>query len=227
MALKMRYQGNPPIGDRDALDTEASTWKGGEVGGITYVSTTGTDKYASDSSDGYVDLTAPMRPVVTTTLVSGMRPLGLIDEGTTGYGTLLGQLVGGSVGQQSTGGPSFGPHTTSGSGKVTFWTQPGEYAVTLDAVDQRPDTGLQPTNTTLSTSSPTPLYANSFGLLTPNSAAAFELVPVGHFIEFRRTPGYVVTPKSLVSALNSPTGSSGAQPSFDEVVFYFLPPTTI
>lgn len=209
-----------PLGQFDGLDSETTSLLGGEVVGLTGVSTTGTDKKAADLNDGYVGTTTKTRPAVTKSLVSGMRPLWLSDEGTKGYGTLFGEVVGGTVGQVSTGGAQLGPHTATGSGKVTCWDKPGLYAVSLDAVDTTASTGLVPDNGTLTVGAA--LYATASGKLTPAVASAFESVVVARFVEFTTNGSLVTTPNHLVSALNSPTGSSAASKfKFTEAVIHF------
>lgn len=228
MALKILQPGIQPLGQFDGLDAQTSTVKGGEVGCFTYLSISGTDKHAKDVDDGYVSPTALTRPAVTVTLSSGARPLFLVDDGTVGYGTLFGVLIGGSVGQTSYGLTStipsaaiLGPHTAAGSGKLTVWDKPGLYAVTLDAVDSTATTGLAPTNTTLAGGAA--LYATSAGLLTPNVGSAWEAIIVARFLEFSGTGSLVTTPVDLVSARNSPTGnvSSVVQKPFTQAIIFF------
>lgn len=228
MALRVLNPGVMPIGQFDGLDSITSTIKGGEVGSIVGVALgASVDKAAKDTdgSDGYVGNASITikRPVVTTNLVSGNRPLFLLDDGIAYYGTLFGQVVGGAVGQQSTGGALLGPHTATASGKITCWDKEGLYAVTLDAVDTTATTGLMPTNTTLNIGDP--LYATSAGLLTPRSAGSFEAsLKVARFIEFTTERSLVTTPAYLVSALNSPVGVSSVQLlAFTQAMIYFSP----
>ena len=221
MSLKLLQSGIQPLGQFDALDAETTSVLGGEVASLTYVSiAAGTDDAAKDVEDGYV-AAANTRPAATITLTSGTRPLFLVDEGTTGYGTLFGEIVGANTGLTSTGGTVLGPHTATGSGKWTLWDKPGMYAVTLDAVDTTLNSGLVPTNPALAGGDS--LYATSAGLLTPNVSAAFESVVVGRFIEFAPNGSLVTTPASLTQALNSPTGSSALGAQFDQAVFHFNP----
>ena len=170
--------------------------------------------------DGYV-AAANTRPAATVTLAVGMRPLFLVDEGTTGYGTLFGEVVGGTTGQVVTGGAVLGPHTATGSGKWTLWDKPGLYAVTLDAVDTTINSGLVPTNPALVGGDA--LYATAAGLLTPDVGSAFEAVVVGRFVEFAPNASLVTTPASLTQALNSPTGSPAPGAQFDVAIFHFNP----
>lgn len=221
MSLKLVQSGIQPLGQFDALDSETTTVLGGEVAGLTYVAiATGTDSAAHDIEDGYV-AAADTRPAATISLTNGMRPLFLVDEGTTGYGTLFGEVVGGTVGLVVTGGASLGPHSATGSGKWTLWDKPGMYAVTLDAVDTTINSGLVPTNPALSGGDA--LYATSAGLLTPALGSAFESVVVGRFIEFSPTGSLVNTPASLTQALNSPTGSVALGAQFTQALFHFNP----
>lgn len=222
MALKLIQSGNQPLGQFDGLDTEVLTLKGGEVVTFTSVAVAGTDKAAADAFDGYSNPAGTQkRAAVTKTLTSGKRPLMLADDGIAGYGTLFGSVVGGTVGQLTTG-TALGPHTSTGSGKVTCWEKPGVYAVSLDACDTNATTGLQPTNTTLDTGAA--LYATSAGLLTPNSGASFETVVLGRFIDFDTNGSLVTTPNKLVAALNSPSGQVATVQQFAFATFYFNPP---
>lgn len=232
MALKLLQPGVQPIGQWDGLDTEVLTLKGGEIVSLTSVTaTSATDKAASDVFDGYTRASATAkRVVVTRNTATSKRPLMLSDDGITGYGTLFGSVVGGTVGQQVTAGASLGPHTSTGSGKVTCWTQPGLYAVSLDACDTTASDGLAPTNTTIDTGSSLTWVASSTsgGQLTPvgSVAAAGNTVVVGRFVDFETNGSLVSTPNRLVAALNSPSGdvSSVLPGSYAYAVFYFNPP---
>lgn len=208
MALILLNPGVNPLGQFDGLDSQLTSFKGGEICTLVGVSTTaGVDLASSDvNMDGYVGTASKTRPAVTFTLSSSSRPLFLSDEGTTGYGTLFGSVVGGTVGQQVTGGAVLGPHTATGSGKVTLWDKPGLYGVTLDAVDTAA-TGLVPSNSSLTVG--TGITYTATGKLTPvGSAAAVSSAPVvGRLAEFSTNGSLVTTPNNLVAALNSPSGS--------------------
>ena len=247
MSLKLLQPGIQPLGQFDGLDSDVLTLKGGEVvsfcqvttSGQPGVTTGGLDQAAYDVFDGYVNAGGTFkRPAVSrkfdgsTTLTSTTRPLMLSDEGITGYGTLFGAVVGGTVGQQVNGpttytGAVLGPHTATGSGKCTCWDKPGLYAVSLDAVDTTASTGLQPTNTGLTVG-----FALSFtnqGLLTPlGSPQQLAAVTVGHLVEFNTNQSLVTTPNYLVAALNSPSGnvSSVGPRAFQFATIYFAPPTS-
>lgn len=204
MSLKLLQPGGQPLGQFDGLDTEVLTLKGGEVVTFTsVVATAATDKAAYDSfADGYV---APnKRTVVTKTIGATSRPLMLADDGITGYGTLFGTVVGGTVGQVTTGGAVLGPHTATGSGKVTCWAAPGLYAVSLDACDTNASTGLQPTNGSLAPGAA--LYVTTAGLLTPTvGSSAGAGTKCATFVDFENNGSLVTTPNSLVGALESYT----------------------
>jgi len=264
MSLKLLQPGIQPLGQFDGLDSDVLTLKGGEVvsfastqtSGQPGVTTASLDKAAYDSFDGYVNGGSNVfyRPVVTRlwngtnlpadgyTAVTASAPVGaatgrplmLADDGITGYGTLFGTVVGGTVGQVSYGPNSvvasanlLGPHTATGSGKVTCWDKPGLYAVSLDAVDTTASTGLVPTNVTTATVG-VALGFTSLGLLTPSGSAqdiTHGLVSVGHFVEFNTNGSLVTTPNFLVAALNSPSGnvSSLGPRSFAFATIYFAP----
>lgn len=235
MSLKLLQPGTQPLGQFDGLDTEVLTLKGGEVVSFaSVVATSATDKAAADAFDGYV--WSASRAVVTRNLSTSVRPLMLADDGITGYGTLFGTVVGGTVGQQVNGpnsvtGAVLGPHTATGSGKVTCWDKPGLYAVSLDACDPSTTDGLQPTYAlatgTALTYAPTAAAAASRGYLTPvgSALANSNTSVVGRFVEFVTNGSLVTTPNYLVAALNSPSGnvSSLGPKQFAFAVFSFNP----
>ncbi len=256
MSLKLLQPGTQPLGQFDGLDIDVLTLKGGEVvsfcavtvSGQPGVTTAGQDQAAYDAFDGYVLQSTTFKRAAVTRLWDGThlpstgnysttlggRPLMLADEGITGYGTLFGTVVGGTVGQQVNGpnsvtGAVLGPQTATGSGKVTCWDKPGLYAVSLDNVDGY----LQPTNGALIVGQS--LSFTTTGLLTPNYTGnpnvigGFGTGPVvGHFIEFNTNGSLVTTPNFLVAALNSPSGnvSSVQNRSFAFATISFAPPTT-
>lgn len=208
-----------PFGQYDGLDSQVTSTLGGEVCTLTYVALD-TDDAAADVEDGYV-APADTRVAVTTTLSSGDRPLFLCDDGTSGYGTLFGEVVGASTGLTSTGGTVLGPHTATGSGKLTLWNYPGMYSVSLDAVDTTENSGLVTTNPALTGGDA--LYATSAGLLTPDLGSAFEAVVLARFIEFAPDGSLVTTPLGQVQATNSPSGSSAPGAQFDVAIINWGP----
>ena len=252
MSLKLLQPGLQPLGQFDGLDSDVLTLKGGEVVAFASVqnsaqpgvTTAGLDQAAYDVFDGYVNTSSYTgatlrRPAVTrlfsATGASGMpsqtsRPLMLSDEGITGYGTLFGSVVGGTIGQQVNGPTTFtgavlGPSTATGSGKVTCWHSAGLYAVSLDNTD----TSLQPTNSALTVGNP--LTFTATGLLCALGAAnqldGYGGAPVvAHLVEFNTNQSLVTTPNFLVAALNSPSGnvSSVGPKSLQFATIYFSPP---
>lgn len=220
MALKP-LQAQYPLGQFDGLDTEIGTLLGGEVvyfGSV--VNTPATDKAAADAFDGYNN--PNLRPVVrlAKTNAATVRPLMLADEGIAGYGTLFGTVVGGTVGQVSTGGAVLGPHTSTGSGKVTCWAQPGLFAVSLDAVDGTAG-GILPT---AALPPGTPLYYNASGKLTLTANQVAGAPIVATFVEFATNGSLVTTPNNLVGTFNPPDGAlvTGTK-TYTFAVIYFNP----
>lgn len=229
MSLKLLQPGVQPLGQYDGYDSEFLTLKGGEIVTFTSIVLSG-DKAAKDVFDGYVNPAGTQkRVVVTRNVTSSSRPLMLADDGITGYGTLFGSVVGGTVGQNVTGAV-LGPHTATGSGKVTLWEKPGLYAVSLDACDADATTGLQPTNVTLNTGAALTYIpgGSTSGQLTPvgSTASGPNTTVVGRFIDFETNGSLVTTPNSLVAALNPPDGVlfSGGAKQYAFATFYFNPP---
>jgi hypothetical protein len=252
MSLKLLQPGIQPLGQFDGLDVDVLTLKGGEVvsfasvvtSGQPGVLTAGQDQAAYDVYDGYVNVSGTLKRPAVTRLWNGTylsatgtnRPLFLSDEGITGYGTLFGAVVGGTVGQQcygslvtqfsgSTAGAVLGPQTATGSGKVTCWDKPGLYAVSLDNTDGY----LQPSNTGLTIGAK--LGFTATGLLTQSASAddiSSGATVVGHLVEFNTTQSLVTTPSYLVAALNSPSGnvSSLGPRAFAYATIYWAPPLT-
>lgn len=232
MALVLHNPGANPLGQFDGYTGETLNFKGGEI--CTWAAMPFPATGAADvDNDGYVPNTGFGKEVPgvsrsATSLTSTARPLFLSDDGITYYGTLFGAVVGGSVGTQVNGPNSFtgavlGPHTATGSGKVTVWDKPGLYGTTLDAVDTAAG-GLIP-NSTTSLTVGTPITYTSTGLLTPvasgNGVAGAPVV--ARLASFETNGSLVTTPTSLVSALNSPSGSvtSLTQLKFYQVVYWY------
>ena len=228
MALILHNSGANPLGQFDGYFGETLNFKGGEI--CTWAAMAYPAAGAADvDNDGYV-ITAMGKAVPGVSralLTNSSKPLFLSDDGIQGYGTLFGAVVGGMVGQQVNGPNSYtgavlGPHTATGSGKVTVWDKQGLYGTTLDAVDTAA-TGLVPTNATLTVGAG--LTYTATGLLTPvGSANALAGAPVvARLASFENNGSLVTTPTSLVAALNSPSGdvSSLAQLKFTQAVYWF------
>jgi len=128
-----------------------------------------------------------------------------LNDGTTGYGTLFGSLIGHPIGLSTTGA-AIGPHTASGSGKVTAWDKPGLYAVSLDACD----------SDVVTAGFDTPLPGES--LYCGAATAQLTRVDAGlgykvaTFVELSGNGSLVTTPGRLV----------GAVEAFDRVVIMYL-----
>lgn len=140
MALKPLTPGYLPLGQFDLLDSFATNFVGGEVGIFTTLES--GDYYAADAGGSSIapDVKVTGGRIETT----GGELYGLVDEGSSGYGTSFGTVIGGTVGQgtgfasgvASSGASGIvvvGPRTSFGSGKATLWTQPGLYGITSDA----------------------------------------------------------------------------------------------
>lgn len=199
MALYVYQPGVQPLGQFDMLNTQLANVKGGEIGTVTAQARTNssTESAAYDVLDGYSNATDQKRVAITTTIASSAtRPLWLLDDGTTGYGTLFGQTIGTPVGL-STSGTNLGPHSAAASGKVTCWDKPGIYAVSVDAVDTSAD-GLVLTNSSCDPG--TGVDVQSDGVLTLSGSGTASGVNVGRFLEFETSPFLVTTPPSLVGA---------------------------
>lgn len=236
MALVLHNPGANPLGQFDGYTGETLKFNGGEI--ATWAPMAFPVAGAADvDNDGYIlssTLGKEVPGITRNLLTSSSKPLFLTDDGNAPfYGTLFGAVVGGSAGSQANGplpsqitGAVLGPHTATGSGKVTVWDKPGLYGTTLDAVDTASD-GLVPSNGVLTVGKAItyiPGGANG-GQLTPvgSTNAAGNTVVVARLASFETNGSLVTTPTSLVSALNSPSGSvsSLAQQKFYQVVYWY------
>jgi hypothetical protein len=203
MALRILQPGVQPLGQFDFEDGYLASVLGGEVCTLVALPrvNSATEMAAADALDGYTNVTQQMRAGLTLNIaLTTARPLWLTDDGTTGYGTLFGQVIGTPVGLATTG-TNLGPHTAAASGKVTAWDKPGLYAVTLDAVDTHATQGLVPANAAMVPQAA--LYPTILGLLTPTIGRSVGGAGpvVARFVEFETTARSLVrTPASLVGA---------------------------
>lgn len=134
MALKLLQPSLRPLGQFDLKDDDTI------VGGECVSLATGTGRAASDVtsagpfSAGTTQLNFALGEFSRGTLC------GLADDGTNGYGTHFGSIIGGTAGQgvsvqlntgYATAGSvvTVGPASHVASGKVTVWHAPGLYAV--------------------------------------------------------------------------------------------------
>lgn len=209
MALYIYQPGVQPLGQFDCLDAYLTTTliQGGEVGTLVNAPrvNSASEKASHDVLDGYTNTTDVQRAAVMPRVnATGTRPLWLLDEGTSGYGTLFGQVIGTPVGLLTTG-TNLGPHTGAASGKVTAWDKPGLYAVSVDAVSQEAD-GLVLANAACDPGAA--IAPQVDGVLTLASAALAVSAAgdnVGRFVEFDTSPFLVTTPASLVGATEAAT----------------------
>ena len=229
MALKPLFSGNPPC-MFDGYDSIVTSLLGGELVRFTEVAYTyppgqSADHAAFDCFLGENGTTLQTRTVVTNVMpltASTYRPLFLADEGTNGYGVMLGVVVGSFIGQSvpnpyAAGALNLGPHTATGSGKVTCWDKPGLYAVTLDAVEA--------TITAASSIHPgDALFVNTVGKLTATEANGFDFPAgagsttiVGRFVEFSTGGSLVTTPSWMVGATSAVMPAS----ALTQMVFHF------
>jgi len=217
MALFLLQPGQQPLGDFDCLDTDQAAILGGEVMTLDEASRANstTEKAAYDVFDGYVADAVDTGDPTATRVVARIADTSsetykvfyLSDDGTTHYGVMFGSVIGGPVGLATTG-TNLGPHTTTGSGKVTLWDKPGLYAVSLDALaaDVVPATGNM-----FDTPLPgTVLYrGQTSGRLTRAAASSDK---VAAFVELTSNGSLVTTPAKLV----------GAAETFDRIKIQFL-----
>jgi hypothetical protein len=221
-----------PLGQFDGYTGETLTFKGGEI--ATLASMPWPAAGAQDvDDDGYVQWGLPVGravPGVTRALLSATsRPIFLTDDGIQNYGTLFGAVVGGAVGSQVNGPGSYtgavlGPHTATGSGKISLWGNSGLFGTTLDAVDTAAN-GLIPNSTALMQVGIGITYTST-GLLTPavgGNAIAGSPPIVARLASFETNGSLVTTPGSLVAALNSPSGDvTSVKPNtFYQAVYWF------
>jgi hypothetical protein len=209
MALKPLTPGYLPSGQYDLLDSFAANFVGGEVGIIA--PDPGGDYYAADA--GGSSITPDIKITGGRIETSGGEFYGLVDDGTSGYGTSFGTVIGGTVGQgtgfasgvassSASGIVVVGPRTSFGSGKATLWTQPGLYGITSDAF-----------TSTLPTTANQKLYGNS----TSTTAGKLQIGSNG-----RQAAVFVntVSDSSLVST--SAAAATGSASTAEYYAVYLL-----
>ena len=231
MALYILQPGLEPLGQYDFLDTDLANVLGGELGVFdvtTAVANTSTEKHAFDA-DGYVSnlidvgTKTAKRPLLRIAdgysdsfldstkgniKIEPYKLFYLLDDGKSGYGTLFGQTIGVPVGLSTTG-TNQGPHTASGSGKVTAWGKRGLYGISLDALSNT----VVPNTSGNLYDTPIPgelLYReHNTGKLTRTVTTEDK---VAIFVELTGNRSLVNTPRNLV----------GGAPSFDRVVIQYF-----
>lgn len=206
MALYPLNPGIQPLGIFDVKDTEASSLKGGEVmtfGTASRTNSSSESAAADVTLDGYGTLRT-----VAQLATSSVDFVALADEGTTGYFTQLGSVVGGNVGM-TIAGSALGPHTSVGSGKVTLWEKPGLYEITLtaladDFLSDVGEDGLSP-GSVLG-------YTNAGKIAHSTNNGAVASTGCAIFVEFSHSQSLVTTPSWLV----------GGTPGVDRIKIQFL-----
>ncbi len=220
MALKLLNPGINPLGQFDALDADIADVKGGEVLQFGTVDFNTVDSFvdssAYDSNDGYVLDTTPQRPVLRLAYDGYSAPVMLADDGVAGYGTLFGTVVGGSVGQSTGAATPLGPHTATGSGKLTAWDKPGLYAVSTDACDLTVANAVTGNALRFYVSGP-----KRGQLTTAAHSTTVSEVVAGYFVSFESNGSLVNTPNKLVNALNYGLGGGSVNGSFAYAQFHF------
>ena len=217
MALYLLQPGNQPLGQFDFADADLTSVLGGDFGTWDEASRTNTasEKAAQDALDGYVadavdsgtpDASRPLLRLADNGAGDNGKAHYLLDDGTSGYGTLFGEVIGLPVGLSTTG-TNLGPHTAAGSGKVTAYDKPGLYGVSTDALDSDVLGGVNLNDTPLP------------GELLYRGAATGQLTRVvvsgnkaALFVELSGSGSLVTTPGKLV----------GATEAFDRVVIQYL-----
>jgi hypothetical protein len=189
MALLLVQTGIQPLGQFDAY-TSLSTVYGGEVGVL---------QSAGADSNGY--LKVQVRGATT----GDTGPFYLIDDGTYGYGVMLGNTVTKTATGFSSGADTatrLGPATYAASGKYTLWDKPGLYAITSDACYDAAATLLTQTPGTKLTVDPTTHF-----LKVGNPASGSFCTVVGFQLNSSlvTTSGAVVGHKSLVVSFDGRT----------------------
>lgn len=140
MGLKLLQPSLRPLGQFDLADADLSTLEGGCY--VELEDASATEGYAADVGQvGPLSRSAgPTKAFEALTFSLADKTNGnmggLADDGTTGYGTLYGTVIGGTAGQgtglgaQPTKGVvTVGPTSALASGKVTVWHAPGLYGV--------------------------------------------------------------------------------------------------
>lgn len=145
MALKLLQPSLRPLGQFDLEDDD--TIVGGECVSLT---TGAGDRAASDvTSAGPFSAGTTQLNFSLSTFSRGTL-CGLADDGTNGYGTHFGSIIGGTAGQgvsvqlntgYATAGSvvTVGPASHVASGKVTVWHAPGLYAVNSEPLAAEAD----------------------------------------------------------------------------------------
>jgi len=210
MALKLLNPGLRPLGQFD-YDDDAPALVGGEYVEIQADNLAAAEGYAADvgalvGGGGALTGATGIVNFATSSRTAGNFG-GLADEGSTEYGTLFGDIIGGNAGRMTqfgTAGGSVvvGPDTDTASGKVTVFAQEGLYGVTTDAGG---DSGGAGASDLVGLAANTPLQASD-----GNGGGADRLGGLTNAAEGQRVAIYVsaVSDTSLVSTTARAVGDA-------------------
>ena len=168
MGLKLLQPSLRPLGQFDVKDDDLDAIQGGKY--VELEDAGATEGYAAD-----VGQVGPLSPAASATKAFEAMTFaleartdgnmgGLADDGTTGYGTLYGTVIGGTAGQgtglgalSTKGVVTVGPTSALASGKVTVWHAAGLYGVDsaglAQATTNSPDTSPALIDTSLALNS--------------------------------------------------------------------------
>jgi len=204
--LILLQPGIEPLGQFDLEDDYHALVVGGECG-IFMDLDEESDAYAGD-----VWAPGPRIHLHLGDVPNDGELYGLVDEGSSGYGTLFGSIIGGTVGQgtgfgtlSTTGAVVVGPVTTRGSGKATLWTKPGLYGVTIDAWADEDEFAALPLNGNIYGSAEDGTLDGKLTTTLANQQIALSLG--------------LSTDTSLVSTTNT---AAGEQAATEHAVIYLL-----
>ena len=150
MALTLLQPGMEPVGQFDLADGASPV--GGECGllgaaagvsaaddyaGLLTVTLSGPGACTLPGTAGHGGRDGTVLPAAAP---GALQQHGLIDDGSTGYGTLFGTVIGGTAGQgtglgtsSTVGAVVVGPNSAHASGKATLWDKAGLYGVSDEA----------------------------------------------------------------------------------------------
>lgn len=168
MGLKLLQPSLRPLGQFDVKDDDLDSIQGGKY--VELEDAGATEGYAADVGQvgPLASAAGPTKAFEAMTFALESRTDGnmggLADDGTTGYGTLYGTVIGGTAGQgtglgsQPTKGVvTVGPTSALASGKVTVWHAAGLYGVDsaglAQATTNSPDTSPALIDTSLALNS--------------------------------------------------------------------------
>lgn len=227
MALKLLQPNLVPSGQFDLHDDYSEIILGGECALLEAALIDGSDAYASD-----VAAVGPRVSVIlgkpgkyaprSVTNGGAARSVYIADEGTTGYGTTIGMIIGGTAGQgtgfgteSNTGVITVSPRTSFGSGKCTLFSAHGIYGITEDVMI---NPSALVTNDLLSANGGHSAPTSSTGdgkwkkVLEPTSSGAY--------VDFAATAIGFVNDSSLVSTTFTHASGSAGDAEYYAIYFF-------